>query len=334
MYATLVQHCDVPVDTQHLMANKTLQQSYYHNYPQGLLGFLHDMENAYATLSHLGKEVSDRDKLNTLKVKLHTESTQFLTAMITQNMLTNLDYIFEDALQLFELHAEQVFNHNKTNRHSVHMVSAANMATQYPFACAYLSSQGKKPDYNVGDGLWALLDSHLRNQLITLPRDHINSKQTPVLSKGHTDVSFAQNAPLSSSPSLPAPSPSPLPSLPKQYSSRGNLVYNDLDEALEVTPDSVQAMMMNLTPDSTFQDILARMSIIGEDDGDTHVIRLSLSCPDEDCVDIKCHLNFIHSITAQLQHMGLDCHVSTSDSGADTCVFGNGWVVRNVISKG
>jgi hypothetical protein len=335
MYATLVQHCDIPVDTQHLVANATLQQSYYHNYPNGLLGFLHDLENAYATLSHLGKEIPDRDKLNTLKVKLHTDSTQFLTAMITQNMLANPSYTFEDALQLCELHAEQVYNHNKTSRQSNHLVSTVDTAMQYPYAHAYLSTTGKRADYNVGNGLWAILDNHLKDQLIALRRERLQSTAakdplpTPVLSTqgDPTRVSFAQDK---SPPALP---PS-VPSLPQQYSSRSNLVNTDLDDAIEVTPGSVQAMMVNLTADSTLQEILAQMSLAEQDEGLNRTVRMSTASVGEGCTDIKCHMNYIHTITTQLQKMGIDCHASTSDSGADTCVFGDGWAVRAVISKG
>jgi hypothetical protein len=127
--------------------------------------------------------------------------------MIIQNMLANPHDTCEDALQLCELHTEQVFNHHTTNRQSHNMISTANGVQQYPCACAYLSSQGKKLDYYVGDGLWAILDSHLRNRLTSLRRDRIkslkDSPSPPTPSKYNTEISFATDKPTTSSSSLP-----------------------------------------------------------------------------------------------------------------------------------
>jgi hypothetical protein len=112
------------------------------------------------------------------------------------------------------------------------------------------------------------------------------------------------------------------------------LVNTDLDDALLVTPEYARGMMVNLTPDSTLQEILAQMSLVDDADDVDHTVRMSIACVHDGATDIKCHMNYIHTITTQLQKMGIDCTTSTSDSGADTCVFGDGWAVRAVISKG
>jgi hypothetical protein len=76
------------------------------------------------------------------------------------------------------------------------------------------------------------------------------------------------------------------------------------------------------------------MSLMDQDDGEDHMARMSKACLDVSSTEIKWHMNYIHTITTQLQRMEIDCHVSTSDSGADTCVFGDGSAVRTNKSKG
>jgi hypothetical protein len=103
---------------------------------------------------------------------------------------------------------------------------------------------------------------------------------------------------------------------------------------VEVHPDSIHAMFSNLSPESTIQETLTQMSQMDQADNACHVTNVALMGIAADCTEIRCHMSCNHNFSTQLQQMGLDCHVSTVDSGADTCVYGDEWLVRCVISKG
>jgi hypothetical protein len=96
--------------------------------------------------------------------------------------------------------------------------------------------------------------------LVALRREHLQSQSSSPASasstpRDKTHVSFAQDKSVSD------------PQLPKLYGSRGHMVNTDFDDALVVTPDSALAMMVNLTPESTIQEILVLMSLVDQDDG-------------------------------------------------------------------
>ena len=126
--------------------------------------------------------MENETKLNTLMDTLHTEHTRHLTALIRQQIQTNPDYSFEEALLLCESQAEQDQNFHSSTRGSTSKVMSTALTDQdsewvayltmkYPTAMAFYTQQRRKPDYNVGDALWGILDKKRNPSVIVLACD-------------------------------------------------------------------------------------------------------------------------------------------------------------------
>ena len=312
-------------DIRRTYYQQILNRVYTAQYPGGIRAFCNDYVAVYQGLDKLQLPVLEEEKIANFTLhawtpenkelishlRMHCHTLQEITQQVYADSLKVDYYNATIAARRANLTVQDPLSVLSIQENNPHPVARINAAIQ--------PKENKFTPYTIPKAAWALMDNTMRYKYL-MARNAELGVPPPKPFKGITD-----------SETLIVPAPT---SLPQQYEKRAQLLLMDQNETND---DNEQSVSQDVTfteddvNDDEYEDVIAGFLLDTYNSLTTRKLHLTTTH--------RAHTSYLNVRANNFATYPDDMFLAVSDSGADTCLYGRGWVLvaatnrtANVIS--